>query len=93
MINVDEARAYAREHWPSPVVRRPLEDVFDNCTRVDAEPVRHGRWKFEFELDETNFYRCSECDRQEVLLAKENIEEWCPYCHCGAKMDGGVEGA
>ena len=34
MINVDEARAYAREHWPSPVVRRPLEAFLDNCPRV-----------------------------------------------------------
>ena len=58
---------------------------------IDAEPVRHGRWVFEFALDDSNFYRCSECNRQEVLLAKESINEWCPYCHCGAKMDGGAE--
>lgn len=55
---------------------------------ADAEPVRHGRWMFEFALDNSNFYRCSECNRQEVLLAKESINEWCPYCHCGAKMGG-----
>lgn len=37
LISVDEARAYAREHWPSPVVRRPLEALLDNCPRVEAD--------------------------------------------------------
>ena len=41
MINVEEARAYALEHFPSPVVRRPIEALLDNCPRV-AELVRHG---------------------------------------------------
>lgn len=53
-----------------------------------AEPVKHGRWVYDFNLDEQNFYRCSVCDRQEILLEKEDIYEYCPYCHCGAKMDG-----
>jgi hypothetical protein len=54
---------------------------------IEAEPVKHGRWVFEFELAGSNFYHCSVCDRQEALLAKEDIYEFCPYCHCGAKMD------
>lgn len=37
LISVNEARAYAREHWPSPVVRRPLEALLDNCPRVEAQ--------------------------------------------------------
>ena len=76
MINVDEGRAYAREHWPSPVVRRPLEDVFDNCTRVDAEPVRHGQWEWheeEYTSDRPDLdygWRCSCCkeDLEQMLM-------------------------
>ena len=54
---------------------------------VEAVEVVHGRWIFDFSLDDSNFYKCSICGRQEILLAKESISEYCPYCHCGAKMD------
>lgn len=36
IINVEEARAYARERWPSPVVRRPIEALLDDCPRVEV---------------------------------------------------------
>ena len=45
-----------------------------------------GQWIYDFNLAGSNFYRCSVCDRQETLLEKENIYEYCPFCHCGAKM-------
>ena len=45
-----------------------------------------GQWIYDFNLAGSNFYRCSVCDRQEILLEKENIYEYCPFCHCGAKM-------
>ena len=53
--------------------------------RVDAEPVRHGRWEYVG----GNLYRCSIChegmaDDDNILTGKEN---YCP--NCGAKMDGG----
>lgn len=55
---------------------------------VDAEPVRHGRWLECTGLDGgvfvlgCTYYKCSLCGRVE----EENSE---PYCHCGAKMNGG----
>ena len=45
-----------------------------------------GEWIYDFNLAGSNFYRCSVCDRQETLLEKEDIYEYCPFCHCGAKM-------
>ena len=45
-----------------------------------------GHWVYDFNLAGSNFYRCSVCDRQETLLEKEDIYEYCPFCHCGAKM-------
>lgn len=50
---------------------------------IDAELVRHGRWMFEFALDDSNFYRCSECNRQEVLLAKESTCKHSANCKIG----------
>lgn len=45
-----------------------------------------GQWIYDFNLAGSNFYRCSVCDRQETILEKEDIYEYCPFCHCGAKM-------
>lgn len=52
-----------------------------------------GQWIYDFNLAGSNFYRCSVCDRQETLLEKEDIYEYCPFCHCGAKMGGGAKDA
>lgn len=60
---------------------------------VDAVEVVHGRW-IETVWNERGVqkdcygtpvpqYMCSVCAREEMI--KE------PYCHCGAKMDGGNE--
>lgn len=68
----------------------------DNCRRkfwladsipaADVAPVVHGRWISFLDGDHImpeRYYRCSRCGR---------VESRCqPYCHCGAKMDGGKE--
>lgn len=54
---------------------------------ADVVEVRHGEWivtKTEFGWNSAEYpteYTCSVCGRTEPQ--KE------PYCHCGAKMDGG----
>ena len=56
--------------------------VLSHTPTVDAEPVKHGRWK------ECGYkWRCSSCG---VLMdidgtPKENLLNYCP--NCGAKMD------
>ena len=62
-----------------------------NAPDANVEEVKHGHWMFEFTLDNSNFYRCSLCGRQESLLTKESPGEYFPYCHCGAKMDEVME--
>lgn len=55
---------------------------------ADVEEVRHGEW-----IQCTNFPRmhwCSECNR-EVFDETDDLYVKYPYCHCGAKMDGGVK--
>lgn len=62
-----------------------IRDMVSHFQAADVAPVRHGRWITKQEKDTfagyLYSYECSECGR--VEKSKE------PYCHCGAKMDGG----
>ena len=65
-------------------------DAIEAAPAVDAEPVRHGRWIEVVTYDQDGDcleveYICSECGRFEGLDDE-------PYCNCGAKMDGDVDG-
>lgn len=65
---------------------------------IEAEPVRHGRWKGwttskftgkykdydEPEFKDYIYYTCSECYRKSAIQ-----ELYCPQC--GARMDGGAD--
>lgn len=56
----------------------------DEAPTIDYAPVVHGEWiedELEYPEEVIFRYKCSECGRTE--LVKE------PYCHCGARMDGG----
>ena len=57
-----------------------------------AQPERKtGRW---IEMSSANHtYKCSECGRLLVNVTdgKNNISKHYPYCHCGAKMEGGEQ--
>jgi hypothetical protein len=54
-----------------------LPQIIDDVPTIDAEPVRHGEW---IKVDDYAVM-CSECGKYEKWIY--------PYCHCGAKMDGG----
>lgn len=64
----------------------PTEAVADYLLDSGVTVQERGQWIYDFNLAGSNFYRCSVCDRQETLLEKEDIYEYCPFCHCGAKM-------
>ena len=61
---------------------------------ADVEEVRHGTWEpftvHSFFPDGRPFthHKCSLCGRR--LLGYSNPQD-APYCHCGAKMDGGAK--
>lgn len=57
---------------------------------ADVAPVVHGRWEQVKGWATKTKYRCSVCGREIMSAVKVNIEKY-PYCHCGAKMDGGVD--
>ena len=85
--DMDTCRAYAL-----------AKKLIENTPAADVEPIKHGRWiehhgqsylVHPIKYDEygnpvlQNYinYECSECGRK--------ASELYPYCHCGAKMDGG----
>lgn len=59
---------------------------------VDAEPVRHGQWIHDGGGYDgrDDWYHCSECNRSLNLICGRKLEDF-PYCHCGAKMNGGED--
>ena len=81
--------------------------IVKSAPSVDAEPVRRGRWvldcfvtqSFEGEYDEEFYLICSKCGRKVydinqslALRGDANLfSKQYPYCHCGAKMDGGAD--
>lgn len=52
--------------------------------KIDAEPIRNGRWIKTNRFGET--FVCSAC---EEVYSHRGAEKYCPYC--GARMDGGVK--
>lgn len=61
---------------------------------VDVAPVLHARW-LPFRVGFwTSVFECSECHRRVTLSCDEvrtfeMLNRRYPFCHCGAKMDGG----
>lgn len=70
------------------------EELIKNAPTIKAEPVRHGRWEVVRKGDWTSVYECSECRRRVAVAGDRDIVDrrvkmQYPYCHCGAKMEGG----
>ena len=58
----------------------------DNAEEIDAEPVRHGHWDTVEDWDGDEYYQCSECGAEFVLIdgtPEDNDYQYCP--HCGAR--------
>lgn len=58
---------------------------------IEAEPVRHGRWVnvIAAVIDSTG--NCTNCGEEAVWRTRKKPYTICP--NCGAKMDGGTDGA
>ena len=62
-------------------------DEFNDVERVDAVPVRYGRWKM-VEGELAFWDMCSECGRK--ILHRTPYYDFCP--NCGADMRGEQNG-
>lgn len=82
---------YEQVRWERDLAIKQLQSYgVGFAEKKELVEVKHGYWIEEFAKstidrltgeDSTIVYRCSRCGRYESQ--KE------PYCHCGAKMDGG----
>ena len=70
--------------------------IIDAIPAADVAPVVHGRWTLLHAGDWTSVCTCSVCGRRETVVSSDRynpesrMTEIYPYCHCGARMDGGV---
>ena len=63
-----------------------IDNIQANAPRVDAKPVRHGKWipKYDKWGDYVTTVECYECSACKETNWDE--DKYCPWC--GAKMDG-----
>lgn len=67
-----------------------IRNLINAIPAADVAPVVHGRWRALRKYDARRTYRCSVCGRTIRLSLAIDINEYAPYCNCGAKMDGGA---
>lgn len=65
--------------------------AIDSIPAADVAPVIRATWVFTTDFGPSELYHCSRCGREEVRFGKSSIYKQYPYCHCGAKMDGGAD--
>lgn len=87
LIDADEAKNVIRKNdWSNPCVPTVVSVILDRIPTIEAEPVRHGRWRSGAKTITKDFV-CSEC-LGHVILHAHAATCWYNYCpHCGAKMD------
>lgn len=81
LINLIEENSETKFDWSECVDIDILRPAILDIPAADVAPVVHGEWICINNQHNYYEYHCSLCGRV------EKQEE--PYCHCGARMDGG----
>lgn len=88
-----------REQGWDEAIKSVMSMVHNQHSTLDYELVRHGKWElWEDDSEAEAWLQCSECGRKVALDYDEGyagynvpaLTKHYPYCHCGAKMDGGA---
>lgn len=82
LIDADELIKRLKKDPLFPLIEQyNISGVIEKAPTIEAEPVKHGRWECESDLETYTIWRCSECGI--------GFEHTSPYCrYCGAKMGG-----
>ena len=76
--------------WNEEIAKQIAEAVHirlqvPSALKVEARPVKRGKWECVGHDDKTYWYRCSVCGYEE----HDNMTKHDNYCsNCGARMDG-----
>ena len=76
--------------WDDDERRALFDQIVDAQPTIDAEPVRHGKWKWLSctydRVPKEMEYECSECHHKTIVHG-DNMpwEKYCP--NCGCRMD------
>lgn len=89
-IERDAAIEAAKHAWAKDL--EPSQYI-EALPAADVAPVIRATWVFTTDFGPSELYHCSRCGREEVRFGKSSIYKQYPYCHCGAKMDGGADHA
>ena len=87
--NLEEARETAKydhrtsEYWPTLVGERLW--FLNMLNNIEAEPVKHGRWKHHQYGNTAGYYECDNCGKINAYKS-----DYCPKC--GTRMDGEEDG-
>jgi hypothetical protein len=94
LISVKAAREICQRIFSDPVLIYAVDTTLKNTPAVAARPVKRGQWVEDYEtfVDGNGYesepihtgFVCSVCGRHSFAIE--------PYCHCGARMDGGEDG-
>ena len=63
-----------------------FRSMVHSADTVELAEVKHGEWIAHYNGSQKPIYRCSVCNERLIGYSDPNKV---PYCHCGAKMDGG----
>ena len=83
-----DADAFLKEYCePYPHIYQAMSSAFKHAPKVDAEPVRHGKWGEGSEDYSDDFIVCSVCGEAFNVMDNDTYRfDYCP--HCGTRMDG-----
>ena len=84
-----EQNCHAMSGWSD--TPEEAAEAWNKRAAGDYAPVVHGRWVHSpSPYDKRDdFWFCSECGRTINIICGDKLLSNYPYCHCGAKMDGG----
>lgn len=90
MVRVDDICNLCTFYFHGECTIEDCECLVKSIEIVDAEPVKHGQWKFKNNgrYGQTRCY-CTACGKHSGIggIRENQMKPYCP--NCGAKMDGG----
>lgn len=74
-------------------VMQNIKTIVNSLPTIDAEPVRHGKWKWLSctydRVPKEKEYECSECHHKTIVHGDDMPwEKYCPQCGCRMDEDG-----